>query len=310
MNQILMVENQKKKRNRSSSGPVEIEKIVRFFAIALIVFGIFFIGHGSYAIYKDSKGRNVKNMPTVSISRVNDSIVIKAEGINKIENLRYKWNEGEETVVSVNDTYIEETAFLPVEDSTLVVIVEESSGRIIRYTKHFKIEGVDIIQPTIQITEEDTKGNIRITATDETAISYITYKVNDEDEIRIDKSEIENKTINYVLKLQKGSNMVRITAVDQAGNIEKVEKKIIVSGSTTIEPKIQNGQIIIDIKDPDGIKDIVINLNGVVYQAKDVNQKSVRIPLKPVTGVNTLKVTVINVNSLVSEGTTEINYAQ
>lgn len=104
--------------------------------------------------------------------------------------------------------------------------------------------------------------------------------------------------------------MVRITAVDQAGNIEKVEKKIIVSGSTTIEPKIQNGQIIIDIKDPDGIKDIVINLNGVVYQAKDVNQKSVRIPLKPVTGVNTLKVTVTNVNSLVSEGTTEINYAQ
>ena len=91
-----------------------------------------------------------------------------------------------------NDTYIEETAFLPVEDSTLVVIVEESSGRIIRYTKQFKIEGVDIIQPTIQITEEDTKGNIRITATDETAISYITYKVNDEDEIRIDKSEIEN----------------------------------------------------------------------------------------------------------------------
>ena len=77
-----------------------------------------------------------------------------------------------------------------------------------------------------------------------------------------------------------------------------------------IEPKIQNGQIIIDIKDPDGIKDIVINLNGVVYQAKDVNQKSVRIPLKPVTGVNTLKVTVTNVNSLVSEGTTEINYAQ
>ena len=134
--------------------------------------------------------------------------------------------------------------------------------------------------------------------------------------IRINKDypspmlEIENKTINYVLKLQKGSNMVRITAVDQAGNIEKVEKKIIVSGSTTIEPKIQNGQIIIDIKDPDGIKDIVINLNGVVYQAKDVNQKSVRIPLKPVTGVNTLKVTVTNVNSLVSEGTTEINYAQ
>lgn len=310
MNQILMVENKKKKKNGSSSGPIEIEKIVRFFAIILIVFGILFIGNGSYAIYKDSKGRNVQNMPTVSISRVNDSVIITVNSINKVENLRYKWNDGEETVVSVEDTFVEESALLPIENSTLIVTVEEENGRIIRYTKQFIIESMDITQPTIQVTEEDTKGNIRITATDETSISYIIYKVNDEDEIRIDRSELENKTINYVLRLQKGNNQVKITAVDEAGNIETIEKKIIVTGSTTIESKIENGQIMIDIKDPDGIKDIGINLNGVVYEAKNVNQKSVRIPLKPVEGVNTLKVTVTNVNSLVTEGTTEINYAQ
>ena len=310
MNQILMVENKKKKKSGSSSGPIEIQKIVRFFAIILIVFGILFIGNGSYAIYKDSKGRNVQNIPTVSISRLNDSVVITVSSINKVENLRYKWNDGEETVVSVEDTFIEESVLLPIENSTLIVTVEEENGRIIRYTNQFIIEGMDITQPTIQITEEDTKGNIRITATDETSISYIIYKVNDEDEIRIDKSELENKTINYVLRLQKGNNQVKITAVDEAGNIETIEKKIIVTGSTTIESKIENGQIMIDIKDSDGIKDIGINLNGVVYEAKNVNQKAVRIPLKPVEGVNTLKVTVTNVNSLVTEGTTEINYAQ
>ena len=58
MNQILSVEppkprkEKKQKVNNSynsykSSGPIEIEKIARFFAIVLIVFGIIMVGSGS-----------------------------------------------------------------------------------------------------------------------------------------------------------------------------------------------------------------------------------------------------------------------
>ena len=44
-------------------------------------------------------------------------------------------------------------------------------------------------------------------------------KINEEDEIRIDKSEAEDKAINYILKLPRGENKVIVTAIDESGNI-------------------------------------------------------------------------------------------
>lgn len=310
MNQILMVENKKKKKNKISSGPVEIANIVKFFAIALIIFGLFFIGQGSYAIYKESKGKNTNNLPVVSMERVNDTVIIKAKSSYKIENLIYSWDEAEETKIPVEDTYIEEEVFLPIENSILKVRIEEENGRSIKYQKEFIIEGLDISEPTIEITEESTAGSIKITATDETQMAYITYKVNEEEEIRIDKAETEDKTMNYILKLQKGENKVVITAVDTSGNIATLEKTIIVSGKTSMNLKIEGGKLIINAEDPDGIKDIEINLNGVSYAAKDINQKGVRIPLDIVEGTNTVRITITNVNSLVTTGAKEFDYAK
>ena len=48
MNQILMVENKKKKK--SGSGPADIKNVIIVFLISLIIFGVFYIGQGSYAI--------------------------------------------------------------------------------------------------------------------------------------------------------------------------------------------------------------------------------------------------------------------
>lgn len=311
MNQILMIEDKKKKKNKSrNSGPIEIANIVKFFAIILIIFGLSFIGQGSYAIYKESKGKNTKNLPTVSMERVNDTVIIKANSSYKIENLIYSWNEAEETKLSVDDNYIEEEVILPIENSILNVKIEEKNGRTVKYKKEFIIEGLDIAQPSIEITEESTAGNIKITATDETQMAYITYKVNDEEEIRIDKSETEDKVMNYILKLPRGENKVTITAADTSGNIGTLEKTIIVSGKTSMNLKVENGKLVIIVEDPDGIKDIDINLNGVSYTAKDINKKGVRIPLDIVEGTNTVRITITNVNSLVTTGAKEFNYAK
>ena len=305
-----MIEGKKKKKNNSGAGPVEIANIVRFFAIILIVFGLSFIGQGSYGIYKESKGKNTKNLPVVSMERVNDTVIIKANSSYKIENLIYSWNEAEETKIPIENTYAEEEVLLPIENSILNVKIEEENGRTIKYKKEFIVEGLDMAQPTIEITEESTAGNIKITAKDETQMAYITYKINDEEEIRIDKSETEDKEIKYILKLARGENKVTITAVDTSGNIETLEKTIIVSGKTAMNLKIENGKLVIIAEDPDGIKDIDINLNGVSYTAKEINKKGVRIPLDIVEGTNTVRITVTNVNSLVTTGAKEFNYAK
>lgn len=311
MNQILMVEHKKKRKNRGSTNPIEIANIVRFFAIMLIIFGLSFIGQGSYAIYKEAKGRNTEDLPVVSMQRVNDTVMIKASSNDMIENLIYSWNEAEETKIPVEDSYIEEAVLLPIEDSinVLNVKIEEKNGRTIKYQKKFNIEGLDITQPTIEITE-NVQGSIKITATDETQIKYITYQINDKDEIRIDKSETEDKTMNYILNLERGENKVIITAVDTSDNISTLEKTIIVSGKTSMNLKIENGKLVINVEDPDGIKDIEINLNGLVYTAKDINQKGIRIPLDIVEGTNVVRITITNVNSLVTTGAKEFNYAK
>ena len=261
-------------------------------------------------MYKESKGKKIENIPAVNIERINDTVKVKVNSTIIIENLIYSWNASEETKIPVGDTYVEESIILPMENSILNVKVEDETGRSIKYQKEFIVEGLDINEPTIDIAEEGTAGNIRITATDETAISYITYKVNDEVKIRIDKSESEDKTINYILKLPRGENKIIITACDEAGNIETLEKTIIVSGKSNIKAEVTNGQIVFIVDDPDGIRDIEINLNGLVYAAKDINQKAVRVPMNLAQGANTISIKVTNVNSLVTVVSTEYNYGQ
>ena len=309
MNQILVMENKKKKRSRNS-GPAEIENILKFFAIALIVFGVLFIGHGSYAIYKDAKGKDKKNLPTLTMERVNDEVIIKATSSIKIKNLIYSWNTDEETKIPVDGTFIEENVMLLNENGTLNVKIEDEKGRTVKYQKEFIIDGLDITKPTIEIQEQGSNGTIKITATDETQMKYISYSINGSDEIQIDKSDAENKIMNYILKLQKGENKLTVTAVDSSGNFETIEKTIIVSGKTTMNLKIENGKLVVTAEDPDGIKDIEINLNGVTKSVKDINQKSIKATLNIVEGTNNIRIKITNVNSLITTGAKEFNYAK
>lgn len=308
MNQILMMEDKKKKKSKSRSSQIEIANIVKFFAIVIMIFGLCLIGQGSYAIYKDSIGKNTKDMPSVNITRVNDTARVSVKGIHNITYLKYNWNNGEETSIPVDGTAAEEVVLLPNGNSILHITIEEENGRAVKYAKEFILDGLDITKPSINI-EQETQSNIKITATDETKMAYITYQINDGEEIRIDKTDSEDKTMNYILKLEKGENIVTITAVDDSGNIETLEKTIIVSKKPTMELRTDEDNLYIIIKDESGIKDVEVNLNGVVYAAKDVNQKEIRVPLKLKEGTNSVSVKVTNVDGLTAEGVKELNYA-
>ena len=308
MNQILMVEN-KKKKNKLSGAKADIKNVARFFAVSIIVFAICLIGRGSYAIYQEAKGRDTSNMPTINITRINDTITVTANSTTPMTYLKYNWNNGEETAIPVDGTSIAEEIVLPIENSTLYITIEEETGRAIKYAKEFLIEGMDISKPNIEIAEENAS-NVKITATDETQMAYITYKINDGEEVRIDKSAAEDKTINYILKLSRGENKLVITAVDTSGNIGTLEKTVIVSATPTVQYEQQANTLIVTIQDLDGIKDVEINLNGQVYAGKDINQKEMKAPFPLKEGTNTIQIKVTNINGLMAEDVKEINYAR
>lgn len=314
MNQILMTENKtKKKKHIGFSGTIDIGNIVKFFAIAIITFAVFIIGHSSYALYRDTKSSNMDNLPEINIKRINDTLIIDVKSLNIIEKFRYNWANSDEKAIPEGAKNFQEQIILPSEDSVLYITLEDETGRAIMYSKDVVLTGIDIAKPKISIEKQST--SIRVTAEDETEIEYLTYRIDDGDEIKIDKNNDGDKKIQYAItEIGRGEHTIYVTAVDSSGNTETEEKKIIVS---TEEPQItelsldrENHKIVIGAADADGIQSIEVNLNGKLYNMNNINKTEAKFTLSIVDGKNTLSIKITNVNGLSAEGATEFNYAK
>lgn len=315
MNQILVLENKtKKKKNKSRrSGPIEIKNIVRFFAVVLIIFAMVMIGHSSYAIYRDAKGNNTDELAEINITRVNDTLLVDVQSTYVIDKFKYSWRSSQQTSIPEESTSFQEEIILPSDNNILTIVLEDETGRATTYTKEIILDGVDIIKPSIDI-EQGQGSSVVVTATDEMQIEYMTYRINDGEEIKIDKNNVEDKTIKYaVTDIPRGENIIYVTAVDSFGNTEQIEQTIIVSSEmptiNSIDIDEESGKILIQASDVDGLQSIEVNLNGAVYQMNDINRTEATFSLNLRQGTNTLSIKLTNVNGLSAEGATEFEYA-
>lgn len=314
MNQILMVEDKKKKKRKNlNSSSIAIKNIVVFFSIAIIVFALCIIGHSSYAIYRDSKGNNVENLAQIDMTRKNDTLLINVESDYIINKFKYNWKNSEQTSIIEESKSFEEEIILPNGNNILTIILEDETGRAVTYTKEIILDGVDIIKPSVEIVQAQG-ASIRINANDETQIEYITYRIDDGEEVRIDKNNDNDKKIEYIVnEIPRGEHTIYVTAVDSSGNIEEYESPIIVSSDRpnikNISVDQQTGKIIIEASDEDGIQSIEVNLNGAIYQMNDVNRKEAAFSLDVQQGKNTISIKITNINGLSAEGATEFDYA-
>lgn len=314
MNQILTIENKNKKnKSRGSTGSIEIKSIVRFFAIAIIVFALCIISHSSYAIYRESRGHNTDDLASISLSRVNDTLIVNVQSQNIIDKFKYHWNGATETSIEIGSNNTTQEITLPSENDILTIVLEDETGRAVTYTKEIILSGVDIVKPTIDI-EKGQGNSVIITATDETQIDYMTYKIDDGEEIRIDKNNEEDTSIEYaVTDIQRGEHTIFVTAVDSSGNIENNQESVIVSSDrptiNSLSIDRDTDKIIIDVSDVDGIQSIEVNLNGAVYRMDNVNRKQAKFSLDLVEGTNTISIVVTNINGVSQVGATEFNYA-
>lgn len=312
MNQILMVDNKKKqqKNKKQNSGTIEIKGIVRFFAIIIMIFGIALAGNGSYAIYKDAIDKNPAYMPQVIVSREGDTVILSVEHTTEISKVIYSWNNGEATELPQGGLTAYEEILLPNQNSTLNITIEDMNGKTAHYQKEYIVEGMDITKPTINIQVADGSKTMTITAEDETAMAYLTYQWEGEEQVRVEATTETQSKIEKEIDLTPGTKKITIIAEDASGNIEQVEKEIV---ATTSEPKmqlIQDGQkIMIEASDEDGIKEIKLNLNGKQYVNPVNNQKYIKIgPALLQEGNNTILVEVTNINGYTKKAATEIAY--
>ena len=315
MNQILVTEK-KKKNKKTSRGPIEIKGIVRFFAVFIMLFGIVLAGEGSYALYKEIDESKPENIPNLTLTRDGDTVILKIEHNTEISKVNYRWNDGEENSIPEGTTYVEEEILLPDGNNVLNITVIDMKNREYQFIKEYNLEGVDITKPNIEVTQtEEGTANISIVASDETAITEMTYKINDEQEVTVQATEEGQKEITQDITGPEGQNTLTVVAKDTTDNVTTYEKQIIVSSKPTIEIVSQEGNTItLKISDKYGLKDVIVNLNGKVYSSKDidqnpnVNKNEIYVPLELQSGNNVLSIEVTNVNGLKGSASTQLQH--
>ena len=313
MNQILVTEK-KKKNKKASRGPIEIKGIVRFFAVFIMLFGIVLASEGSYALYKEIDESKPENIPNLSLTRDGDTIILQVEHNTEISKINYRWNDGEENSIPEGTTYVEEEILLPDGNNVLNITVIDMKNREYQFVKEYNLEGVDITKPNVEVTQTaEGTANISIVASDETAIKEMTYKINDEQEIVIQATEEGQKEIKQDITLPEGQNTLTVVAKDATDNTTTYEKQIIVSSKPTIEIVSQEGNILtLKISDKYGLKDVIVNLNGRVYESRNIdqnpniNKNEIYVPLELQSGNNVLSIEVLNVNGLEGTASTQI----
>lgn len=301
MNQILSTEMKKKK---TSSGPADIKKVIKVFCVFLIIFGIAMIGQGSYAIFKNM-GTNINkvagntnqkddSLPSVSIDRDGNKIIIKASHNKEIAKITYQWNaDTEHTIQGNGSNTLEQTLELPIGNNTLNLKVTDSDGKEISYKKEYV---TDATKPQIGIEVNGNK--LKITAKDNTALSYITYRWNEGEETKVEAKEESKAQIEQEIDIPKGENNLTVVAVN-TNNVSETKTQT-VKGIT--KPKVsvtQDGNfLVISASDEEAIKQVDYTLNGKAYRLDYSTTRETKIEYRQqmVTGENRISLKVTNIS--------------
>lgn len=298
MNQILATSNVGSgKKNR---GPVEIETVVKFFVVALIVFGVFMIGTGSYAIYKENVEKSARpTQPIIEEERKSDtSILLRIRHDKAIDRIEYGWNdEGQQMIMGNGRKYVEQEITIPGGINTLYVKAIDIDGQERSYEKEYETEDI--------ISFEVVGSKLKILAENGKEISYLTYRWDEGSEEKID---INDTKVEQEIDIPKGQHTLTVVLVDIDNKTIMKEQEV--KGIT--KPKIvlsvddvQNPEnFVIEASDEVGLDKITFIINedeNKKYRIKAEGKKELRyeFPLEP--GENKIIVTAYNIDGATDE---------
>ena len=306
MNQILStsmpMDNKKKKEKKVNTNPVDIKSILKFFAIAMLIFGIFTIGTGVYAVFKNQSEQQEQNLePSISIEdKDEETILLKVVHKKNIAKLEYRWNDEESTVVNGNNgKYIEKQIKVPSGKNTLHVLVVDEDGKEIPYEKQYERES--------KINFEVSGNKIKITYEGDKKVSYMTYRWDEEEEKTI---QINDTKIDQEIDAIKGLHTLTVIVVDEDNNTDTKVQKIngVSKPKITVAVDDAKQHFVIKASDDEKITTIVFRLNQddnqyYTLNIADMNYNDIQyvLPMELQSGENTIEVTIKNASGVTEE---------
>ncbi len=310
MNQILSIEQpnpkkekkekkekkQKNKMPKSSGGQIEIAKIVRFFSIVLIIFGIIMVGSGSYSMYQNTQTGNSNAKPTIYVEEVSETqLNLQVTHDSSLQKVTYSWNDGDSVELNASGKKsVEQLIEIPTGENTLYVYAVDQEGRETNYSRVYTREG------DITINFEVDGSNLLITASGKNELSYMTYRWDDEEEERIDINSTETE---QSIEIPMGQHTLTVAVVDVNNTTETKEQEVKGVTKPTVEVTTDgSSNFIIKASDDEGITRIefilndtnkaAIDLDRVYPDAEDRKEFEYYYPM--IDGENRLEVTVYN----------------
>ena len=186
---------------------------------------------------------------------------------------------------------------IPNGNNILNIIVIDEDGNKSYFKKQYIYVSNDTGKPEINI--ETVDGKLKITATDDTKMAYISYRWNDNAETKID-AETDEKEISEEIEVESGTNKLTVVAVDAEGNQAERVENIIGDLKPDVTLSVQNNVLNINAKDDEGISKILVDIDGNTTDSGDkpINQKEVNATVNIEKGNHTIQVVVTNVNGL------------
>lgn len=304
MNQILSTSMpmDNKKEKKVNTNPVAIKSILKFFAIAMLIFGIFTIGTGAYAVFKNQSEQQEQNLePSISIEdKDEETILLKVVHKKNIAKLEYRWNDEESTVVNGNNgKYIEKQIKVPSGKNTLHVLVVDEDGKEIPYEKQYERES--------KINFEVSGNKIKITYEGDKKVSYMTYRWDEEEEKTI---QINDTKIDQEIDAIKGLHTLTVIVVDEDNNTDTKVQKIngVSKPKITVAVDDAKQHFVIKASDDEKITTIVFRLNQddnqyYTLNIADMNYNDIQyvLPMELQSGENTIEVTIKNASGVTEE---------
>lgn len=296
MNQILQTENKK-------NGPVAINKVVIFFAVAIIIFGVVLIGGGSYVMLtgtkEEDKSQSESVAPEVNIQRTEENILMNITHTKPMTSIKYHWNEEtEKTIQTQNRLTISEELSLPFGNNTVYITITDEDGNEFNYVKEYVVDGDG--KPVIELLLTN-ENKIRIKVQDTQGLKYIRYTWNSGNYATVQANVDDLTIIDELVEIPLGQNTLRVEAVNVNDMITTKELPVKGIRRPVVSLRQDGNKLVIRAEDEIAMKVVNFTLNGQKYQINVGEVKVIEHAIELQQGENRIELTAENVEGGITE---------
>lgn len=280
MNQILLTDdnNIKKKKSKQTSGNInnfninngmnnsnDIKKIIIFFSIVILVFGVAIAGiYGYKSLKKNDKKEQVISKPKIELSEASENpeeVTIKITSEVGISKFAYTWNNEEEIVEELNGrTQEEKNIEIPYGDNELKIRVVDVNGNEENATKNYYREEET---NNIEISIVGKNNKLEISVESEKELASITYNWEGEEPVTVEGNN--ELTMEISIDVKRGLNDITITATDIDGTSNTITKPVEGKMNPEIDVYRDGSKVYMIIRHDQGLKKVEFIVNGKKY---------------------------------------------